>query len=191
MRTSFRFFGFISLLAPPEALSLHARAKGTRSELDGLPVWLVVLAEFIFRCATFSLLVFGLQELVGRETFHRLLLDYISVALVLAYAWHTLVYFLAFRVSCGLVTTSSAQRLYRLGRNSAYSVPPAALAALMLMWWQDLRNIPFTAAVLGHVVVGTGLIFLVAGVIEALLVKRTPTGLEINGTGASDPGDQG
>lgn len=174
-----KLIGFVSLMGPPHAVFLHQKAHGTGSELDGRPLWLVVAAEFAMRACIFMLLVYGVQESLGRETFHRYALPAASVALGISGALHTFIYYLAFGFATEHLSDINVHRIYRLGRNWTYSVPPALVAGLLAMWWRDLRNLPLYEFDFLLMVVGTTwLTFLVIGTVEAVVVKRTPTGLE-------------
>lgn len=176
-----QLFGYVSLLGPPRAVQLHRLAQGTHSELDGRPLWLAVTAEFVVRFCVFAVMTYGVQELIGREAFHRYMLSYAAVALGLAGAIHTLTYFLTLGIGVKHFGLSAMQRLYRLGRNWTYSVPPALLAGLLAVWWQDMRNIaPLQDEVLLRIVAATWLCFFVVGTLEGLLVKRAPTGIVID-----------
>jgi hypothetical protein len=176
---SLRIIGYISLLGPPRAIFLHEKAKGTGGELDGLPIWLVVLAEFIIRGAMYLMAIFLLQELVGRHDFYRYQLTYFSATLGLAGILHTMIYFLT--LCCGVKhwSLSTMQYTYRLGRNLTYTVPPALVTLLCMLWWQDMNHIPLFQGELVWQISGLAwLVFVLIGFVQAVIAKSIPTGLE-------------
>lgn len=176
---SLRFIGYISLLGPPRAIFLHEQAKGTGSELDGLPVWLVVLAEFFIRGALYVLMIFILQELTGRHDFHRYQLTYFSATLGTAGLLHTIIYFLTLCWGVNHWSLRTMQCTYRLGRNLTYTVPPALAILLCVVWWQDMNHIPLFQGELVWQISGFAwLVFVVLGFLQAVFAKRIPTGLE-------------
>jgi hypothetical protein len=166
-------------MGPPQAVYMHRSAQGTQSELDGLPLPLVLLTEFLMRAAIFTLGVYAAGEWMGSETFHRYHLTYFALAIAASGALHTLIYYFALGVGAQYWSFSSMQRLYRLGRNLTYSVSPALLAALATLWWQDLRHIPlFDGDTVWLVSASVWIFFLLLGLCEAMFVRRIPTGLE-------------
>jgi hypothetical protein len=167
------------LLGPPQAIFLHEQAKDTGSELDGLSVWLVVLAEFFIRGALYLLVIFILQELTGRHDFHRYQLTYFSAALGAAGFLHTIIYFLTLGWGVNHWSLRTMQCTYRLGRNLTYTVPPALATLLCVVWWQDMNHIPlFQGEVVWRISGLAWLVFVVLGFLEAVFSKRIPTGLE-------------
>lgn len=168
-------------MGPPQAVYLHRSAQGTRTELDGLPLWLVVLAEFAVRATIFTFSVFVAQEWIGVEDFHVYQLTFFAYVVAVSGAAHTLIYYLTLGVGAKRWSFSRMQRVYRLGRNLTYSVAPAVAASLATLWWQDLHHIPlFSGGTVEQVGVSVAAAFMVLGVGEALLVKRIPTGLELD-----------
>jgi hypothetical protein len=179
VRPSLRIIGYATLMGPPQALYLHRSAQGTRSELDGLPLWLVLVTEFLTRAAIFTLGVFSAEEWMGSETFHRYQLAYFGMAMVASGAIHTLIYYLTLGIGAQYWQFSTMQRIYRLGRNVTYSVSPALMVALATLWWQDLHNIPlFDGETVWRISASVWGVFLLLGICEAMFVKRIPTGLE-------------
>jgi hypothetical protein len=175
---SLRIIGYATLLGPPRALHLHRSAQGTRSELDGLPLWLVLVTEFLMRAAIFSLGFFLAEEWMGSEIFHLYKLAYFATAMVVSGALHTAIYFLTVGIGAQYGPVSTMQRLYRLGRNLTYSVAPALLAGLATLWWQDLRHIPlFDGETVWLISASVWGFFILLGVCQAVFVKRVPTGL--------------
>jgi hypothetical protein len=176
---SLRIIGYVTLMGPPQALYLHRSAQGTRSELDGLPFWVVLVTEFLVRTAIFTLGVFATGEWMGSEIFHLYKLDYFGFALAAAGAIHTLIYYLTLGVGAKYCQFSTMQRMYRLGRNLTYAVAPSLVAALATLWWQDLRHIPlFDGDAVWLISAAVGGFFMLLGVCEAMFVRRIPTGLE-------------
>ncbi len=179
MSPSLRVIGYVSLLGPPRAIFLHAQAKGTGSELDGVPLWLAVAAELIIRGVIYVLTIFLLQEIMGRQDFHRYQMSYFATGLGVAGICHTLIYFLTLGWGVSHWQLSSMQRAYRLGRNLTYSVAPTLATMIGVLWWQDMNHIPlFQGQLFWQIPSFVGLVFVALGILEAVFVKRVPTGLE-------------
>jgi hypothetical protein len=176
---SLRIIGYATLMGPPQALYLHRSAQGTRSELDGLPLWLVLFTEFLVRATIFTLGVFFVGEWMGAEIFLLYRVTYFAIAMAVSGAVHTVIYYLTMGVGAKYWQFSTMQRLYRLGRNLTYSVAPALVAALATLVWQDLRYIPlFEGDTVWRISAAVWGLFMLLGVCEAMFVKRIPTGLE-------------
>lgn len=160
-------------------MTLHEKAKGTGSELDGWPLSLVVFAEFLMRGALFAVVAFGIQEGIGRVNFHRYGLAFYFAALLVIGGMHTSIYFLTLGLGAKRWPLARMQQLYRLGRNLLFSTVAALLTALGLAWWQGLNH---TALYEGsNVFAIAGLVWAACallGFFEALIMKRVPTGLE-------------
>jgi hypothetical protein len=176
---SLRIIGYATLIGPPQALYLHRSAQGTHSELDGLPLWLVLFTEFLLRATVFTLGVFLVGEWMGAEIFHLYRLAYFAIAMAVSGAAHTVIYYITLGVGAKYWQFSTMQRLYRLGRNLTYSVAPALVAALATLVWQDLRYIPlFEGDTVWRISAAVWGLFMLLGVSEAMFVNRIPTGLE-------------
>lgn len=176
---SLRIIGYATLMGPPQALYLHRSAQGTRSELDGLPLWLVLFTEFLLRATVFTLGVFLVSEWLGAEIFLIYKVTYFAIAMAVSGAVHTVIYYLTLGIGAKYWQFSTMQRLYRLGRNLTYSVAPALVAALATLVWQDLRYIPlFDGETVWRISASVWGVFLLLGICEAMFVKRIPTGLE-------------
>jgi hypothetical protein len=166
-------------MGPPQALYLHRSAQGTHSELDGLPLWLVLFTEFLLRATVFTLGVFLVGEWMGAEIFHLYRVAYFAIAIAVCGAVHTVIYYLTLGVGAKYWQFSTMQRLYRFGRNLTYSVAPALVAALATLVWQDLHHTPlFDGETVWRTSAAVWGLFMLLGVCEAVFVKRIPTGLE-------------
>jgi hypothetical protein len=175
MKKLIYIIGYFSLVSPPRAIKLKYHDKD--SELQDKPLWLVVVAEFLFRFGLFMLLAAFIEELLGDDLFEHLQSDLFLGALIISGVIHTLVYFVSFS-SLAKVHKSKAISIYRLGRNISYSALPGFPIAMSLIVYQDLQKIifenPHTVQIAFFTTWG---IFAMLGIIEWATVKRTPLGL--------------
>lgn len=180
MKNPIRLLAYVVLLGPPHALQIHADAQNKGGELDGLPVWMVFGAEFLMRASVFLMISWGLQEVLGNETFRRFQVFFLIGAVFASGFVHTTVYFYCFFIKWEIWPKSRLGRVYRMGRNLAYSVIPAFFTSGLMLGWQEYNQMPLFQ---GHLVETTFFIvwggMAVLGVIEAILVKRKPLGIVV------------
>ena len=167
--------GYFFLVSPPRAIKLKYHDK--ESELHDKPLWLVVVAEFLFRFGIFMMLAALIEEILGDDLFEHLQSDLFLGALIISGAIHTLIYFVSFS-KLAKARKAKALRLYRLGRNISYSALPAFPITMTLIIYMDIQKIMFEHPQTVQIAFFTtwGL-FAILGVIEWALVKRTPLGL--------------
>jgi FlaA1/EpsC-like NDP-sugar epimerase len=178
MRRLFVALGYVSMIGPPHAMRLHAEAQGTGDELDGAPLWLAVVAEFMVRSGIFLVASWILQVIVSNEDFRRFQVFNLLIAVYAAGAVHTLIHIYCFGLKHKKWTYASLLRIYRLGRNMVYSIVPALLAAGLVLLWQDYNQMElFEGDWVGLVFVGTWTVLLVLGLLEAFLFRRMPVGI--------------
>jgi len=178
----FFILGYVSLVGPPRAIDIHARAQESGGELAGQPLLLVVAAEYVLRGGMFMVMTFGLREIISDGLFERYKIFLFLGALVASGALHTVIYYICFgRRKSKSKFKSKAQlaRVYRLGRNLSYSVLPGFLSAGVCVMWQELNQIKlFSGDLVYYAFFGTWGAVAVLGLLEAYIVHRRPMGLD-------------
>lgn len=178
MRKLIVVLGYVSMLGPPHAIRLHAEAQGTGGELDGIPLWLAVVAEFMVRSGIFLVISWIFQVALSNEEFRRFQVFNLLIAVYVSGAVHTLIHMYCFGLMWGRWSNTRVQRTYRLGRNLVYSVIPAFPAAGLVLIWQEFNQMPlFHGQEVKWAFLGTWISVAVLGFLQALLVKRTPYGV--------------
>ncbi|TNG00659.1 MAG: hypothetical protein EP297_03450 [Gammaproteobacteria bacterium] len=175
LRNILFFVGYISLVGPPRAIELKAYADRKQDELAGKPLYIVMLVEFILRGGLILLLAVTIESLLGDQQYELYRLDIFLGALIVSGACHSCAYYLAFGV---LRKKRRSNRVYRFGRNFSYAVIPAFFSAGIVLAWQNFnQKIPFEGGLVEKAFIITWAVFLLAGLIEATIAKRQPTGL--------------
>ncbi len=175
-RTIF-IIGYLFLVGPPRAFEILERANRSRGELMGKPLWVVMIAEFTLRAGLFLLVAVAIESLLEDELFERYQIDLFLGVLIISGVVHSLSYYLVFRLSRRNMAGTPIF-FYRFGRNIAYAVIPAFVAAGIALVWQDLNQKElFSGELIQSVFTGTWGLFLLLGMLETLLVRRIPTGL--------------
>ena len=178
MRRLIVALGYISMLGPPHAIRLHAEARGTGGELDGVPLWLAVAAEFMVRSGIFLVISWMFQVALSNEEFRRFQVFNLLIAVYVSGAVHTLIHLYCFGFKWGRWSNARVHMIYRLGRNLVYSVIPAFPAAGLVLIWQEFNQMPlFQGPWVEWVFLGTWVSVAVLGLLQAFLVNRTPHGI--------------
>jgi len=138
-----------------------------------------MVIELFIRIALVLMVAVSLESLMTKTIYETYMLDVVFSMIVILGACHSLFYYLLLgylRVSIGL---NIAIRLYRLMRNLCYAAIPGLIAVVPLLVWRWKQGkLPFEDGVVYEVYLFTTLLMVVAGVIEALVVKRKPLGLD-------------
>jgi len=169
--------GYVFLVGPPRAMQMLESANQEGGELAGQPLWKVAIVEYIIRGGLFLVAAVLIEETVGDVYFEMYKIDFFFAALIIAGGVHALFYLMAFgwQVAGG----ANRSRLYRFGRNFAYAVVPAFPAAGLALFWQQFNQQElFSGQLVNQVFLATWGVFILAGLIEALLVSRQPMGLD-------------
>jgi len=164
------------LIGPPRAVEIKSRANGKDHELQKQPLFIVLIAELGLRAGMFLVLASLVESVLGDQIFEDLKVDMVFLFFIIGGIIHSLFYYVAF----GLMSSTSTfgKTLYRIGRNAAYSVVVAILAALGALFWQEVNDITlFKGDLVEHAFVLAYFGSLLVGFIEALFVKRCPVGL--------------
>lgn len=170
--------GYATLLSPPEARHIHHRHHSAGGELERQPLWMVALIEYMVRGALLVVLAWGIQELLGYVNFRRFGVHWFVVALGLCGSLHTLAYY-----ACGPKDNNHPPNLrspkcYRLIRNLALSILPAAAVSGLALIWQETHNIPlFKGDLVQNAFLLAWATVAVLSILEALLMRRIPSGL--------------
>ncbi len=175
----FYLLGYVLLIAPPRAIDLTAAERAHQGELSKQPLFVVMSIELLIRIALVLLVAVSLESLLTKTIYETYLLDVVFSMIVILGACHSLFYYLLLgylRVSIGL---NIALRLYRLMRNLCYAAIPGMVAVVPLLVWKWKQGeAPFDDGVVFDAYLFTTLLMVVAGVIEALVMKRKPLGLD-------------
>ena len=173
-------FGYLSVIGPPRASNLHSLEIKKAGELKNQPLIVMLVVEYLMRSVMLLLIFVGVEFVVGKSIYETYYLDYLGLLLLGVGAVHTFSYYLCFALlkqSKKIVRI----RLYRLLRNLAYSwLPGIGIVSMMLLVEFLQEKDPFTnLETTVHVyVISTALVLLV-GMIEWVLVKRHPLGLDV------------
>jgi len=168
--------GYVLLVGPPRAVEISSHADDSGDELQGKPIWVVILAEFILRSGLFLIIAVSIETLLGDQLYEQYRLDLFLGSLIFAGLIHTFSYYASY---CLIDSSEHSQsRIYRLGRNFSYAIVPAFMAAGLVVIWQDINDIElFSGQYLEQVFFATWSLFVLLGLFEALMMKRIPTGL--------------
>ncbi len=183
MKNLIKLLAYLVMLGPPHALRIHADAQEKGGELDGLPLWVVFGAEFFVRTGIFLVVSWGLQETLGHELFRRFQVFFLVAAVFASGLLHTTVYFYCFGVMWGVWSKARIGRVYRFGRNLAYSVIPAFPAAGAVLLWQEYNQINlFQGDWVEIAFFASWAAMALLGMAEALFAKRKPLGIVLGQT---------
>ena len=171
------FIGYMLLIGPPRAIEILDKANNQQGELAGQSLWQVIVIEFVVRSGLFLIVAVLVEALVGDLAFEIYKMDLFFAALILAGVVYSLFYFIAFGLNPEKI--GKRCRLYRIGRNFSYAVVPAFPAAGLALFWQQInQQTLFSGNLVSQVFLLTWGIFILAGLIEALIVFRQPMGLD-------------
>jgi len=174
-------FGYVLLIAPPRAIDLTATERAHQGELAKLPLFFVMIIELLIRIALVLLVAVALESLVTKIVYETYMLDTVFGMIVVLGACHSLFYYLLLGYLRDSIGLNIAMRVYRLMRNLCYAAIPGLIVVVPLLIWrwkQDEQ--PFNDGLIFEVYLFTTLLMLVAGVIEALVMRRKPLGLDEN-----------
>ena len=168
--------GYVLLIGPPRIFAISARTRQAGSELASLPFTVLAGVEMMVRGGLLLLLMVAVEALLGKARYEYLLLDYFFIVLVITGGIHLLIYLYCFS---SLGSKPLPMRAYRLGRNACYAVLPALAACFIGLLWQHYHQQPLLSGNLIPVILAlcwTG--GFIAGCIEAMIIRRKPTGLD-------------
>lgn len=172
--------GYLTVIGPPRASNLHTAEREGAGELKNQPLFVVLLIEYFVRATMLLCLFFGFEYVVGKTLYETYYLDQLGMMMLVIGAFHTASYYLCFALLTSL-RKALRLRLYRLLRNLAYSwLPGLGLISLMLLVEFLKEKEPFSdlPMIMNVYLISTALVLIVS-IIEWVLVKRRPLGLDI------------
>lgn len=175
----FHAVGYVLLITPPRAIDLTVSQRTQRGELARQPLFVVMLIELLIRIALILLVAVGLEALVGDTIYETYRVDMMFSVIVILGASHSLFYFLLLGYLRKTIGLRLAMRFYRLMRNLCYALIPGFLAVIPLLLWKWKQgHLPFEDGLVFLVYFFTTLLMIGFGVVEALVMKRKPLGLD-------------
>ncbi|MCP4490180.1 MAG: hypothetical protein GY820_23115 [Gammaproteobacteria bacterium] len=184
MRSLFKMmkgFGYVLLITPPHAIDLTVSHRQKQGELAKQSLLMVMVVELLIRTALILLVAVSLESLIGNTTYETYMLDTVFSMLVVLGALHSFAYFLFLgylRPSIGL---KLGMRLYRFFRNLCYAAIPGLIVVVpVLLWKWKQGQLPFDDGIVFQIYTITTLLMIAAGIIEALIMKRKPLGLDVH-----------
>ena len=140
-----------------------------------------MMVELLIRIALILLVAVSLESIVGDTVYETYWIDIMFSIIVIMGTCHSLFYFLLLGYLREYIGMKLAMRIYRLMRNLCYAVIPGFLALLPLLLWKWKQNqLPFEDGLVLLVYFLTTLLMIPFGVVEAMLRKRKPLGLDVN-----------
>lgn len=177
----FHAFGYVLLITPPRAIDLTVSQRTQKGELAKQPLFVVMMVELLIRIALILLVAVSLESIVGDTVYETYWIDIMFSIIVIMGTCHSLFYFLLLGYLREYIGMKLAMRIYRLMRNLCYAVIPGFLALLPLLLWKWKQNqLPFEDGLVLLVYFLTTLLMIAFGVVEAMLRKRKPLGLDVN-----------
>jgi hypothetical protein len=177
-----RFFyplGYLLLITPPRAIDLTVTERSRRGELSRQPLFVVMLVELLIRIALLLMAAVALEAVMTKTVYETYLLDWVFSMIAILGACHSLSYYLLLGYLRAVVGLERALRLYRLLRNLCYAAIPGLVAVLPLLLWRwKQEQPPFEDGLVLKAYLFTTGLMVAAGVIEALVMKRKPLGLD-------------
>jgi hypothetical protein len=175
----FHVVGYVLLITPPRAIDLTVSQRMHRGELDRQPLFVVMLVELLIRIALILLVAVGLESIFGDTAYETYRIDTMFIIIVILGACHSLFYYFLLGYLRETIGLRLAMRIYRLMRNLCYAAIPGFLAVVPLLIWKWKQDhLPFEDALVFQVYYLTTLLMIAFGVVEALLMKRKPLGLD-------------
>jgi len=170
---------YVLMLGPPHAIRIHTQAQGHDHELNGVPLWIAVLAEFMVRMGIFILIVFVYQSWITNEVFRLFHMEVFFVVVCIAGFMHTGIYTLCFAYLWSRLKKAKVLKFYRVLRNLIYSVIPGMLAAGAVLKWQQYNQVAmFHGNEVQIMALSVWGVVMVAGLLEALLRNTMPHGID-------------
>lgn len=175
----FHIFGYVLLITPPRAIDLTVTQRTQRGELARQPLFVVMLVELLIRIALILLVAVGLEWIAGDTVYETYRIDIMFSIIVILGACHSLFYFLLLGYLRKYIGLRLAMRVYRLIRNLCYALIPGFLVVVPLLLWKWKQDhLPFEDGLVFQVYFLTTLLMISVGVLEAMVMKRKPLGLD-------------
>jgi len=169
--------GYCVFLGPPRAFEIQVSHRATQGELSGLPFWLILSVETLFRAIFLILCATVVENAIGSFWYAWLRIDFSLAILLCAGSVHALAYFYLF-IERGRRRKRFVGLVYRLVRNLCYALTPGLVAATLMLLLDGQKPTPQLSQEGLMVVYGSvSALFLVLGIAEALIVKRRPSAI--------------
>jgi hypothetical protein len=138
-----------------------------------------MLIELLIRIALILLVAVSLESIVGDTAYETYRIDTLFIIIVILGTSHTLFYYFLLGYLKETIGLRLALRIYRLMRNLCYSAIPGFLAMVPLLIWKCKQgHLPFNDGLVLQVYISTTLLMTTFGLVEALVMKRKPLGLD-------------
>jgi hypothetical protein len=173
------FFGYLLLITPPRSLDLTVSERAHKGELAKQPLFVVMLVEFSIRAALILIIAVSLESLMTKTIYETYMLDTVFSMIVGLGACHSFFYFLLLGYLRNQIGVETAMKLYRMLRNLCYAAIPGLVAVVPLLLWKwSQEQLPFEDGLVLRLYYLTTLLMIVIGLIEALVMRRKPLGLD-------------
>ncbi|MCP3688098.1 MAG: hypothetical protein GY784_06765, partial [Gammaproteobacteria bacterium] len=167
------------LIAPPHAIDLTQSESANQGELAKQPLFIVLLTELLIRMALLLIIAVLSESLLSNTVYSTYMLDTVFTIFAGLGVCHSFAYFLLLGYLRTYIGSRPAMKLYRLLRNLCYAPIPGLLAVMPLLLWKwELEQMPFDDGLVFQVYYLTTLLMIAAGLVEALVMKRKPLGLD-------------
>ncbi len=177
----FHLLGYLLLIAPPHAIDLTVSESARQGELAKQPLFIVMLAELLIRVAFILIMAAGIESLLSNAIYETYMLDTVFSMIVGLGVCHSLFYYIFPGYLRTYIGSRASMKIYRLLRNLCYAPIPGLVAVMPLLIWKwKLEQMPFDDGLVFQVYYFTTLLMIAAGLIEALVMKRKPLGLDKN-----------
>jgi putative effector of murein hydrolase LrgA (UPF0299 family) len=172
------FIGYVLLFGPPRAIDLNSYERTTRGELKDQPLFIMLFVEFMVRSVLLLIIAVGAEQVMGDHLYETYRIDQLGFMLLVIGAIHSCIYYLLLGLGQPKLGWVGV-RVYRLLRNLCYSFLPGIVAITPVIVWQAIEHQePFSGELVEWIYLSTTVLMLLAGLIEAMLVKRRPRGLD-------------
>lgn len=172
------FLGYPLLISPSHVLDLKLQQVRSGGELASLPISLILLFEFAIRVGMLLVVAVVVDQLFGNHKYELFMGDTALLALLVSGTAHTLAYYLLL-VRCKRSNRRICYRVYRLVRNLCFALLPGmAAVVLMLVYLHSKGDTKLLNPPLELVYISVTAFMALIGVIEFLVSKRQPVGLD-------------
>ena len=174
-------FGYATLyflmVAPPRVFKIKARQLKTQGELANLPTYMIMIIELAVRFAIVLVIAASIEGLIGNTLYEINHIDMFFIAIMAIGSFHSVVFYLIFRLSVHGSHSASLTQLYRFLRNMCYASLSGLIAVIpVLIWKWDHQLPPFDDGLAIQLYSWTSIFFLFVGIVEAKIMKRMPLG---------------
>ena len=109
-------FGYATLyflmVAPPRVFKIKARQLKTQGELANLPTYMIMIIELAVRFAIVLVIAASIESLIGNTLYEINHIDMFFIAIMAIGSFHSVVFYLIFRLSVHGSHSASLTQLY-------------------------------------------------------------------------------